>query len=122
MTFQVVPWLLWVIVADQCVASVVVVVGDGQNPSTCNYSALVNGIAQVYASPDPIKTVRFNCKSNVTIHLEDQILLSWSIAIDGNNQVTLDGDGYYRQFRIGIINLNYWDLSSWNQSCTPSRT
>lgn len=76
------------------------VIGDGQDPGTCNFSALLDAAVTV-SSLDGEHLVLFNCSDQVVISFDDQITLSGHVAVDGQHQVTLDGNGFFRQLSVG---------------------
>lgn len=80
--------------------SLQLVIGDGQDPSTCNFSALLNASIAVSSSSGEHQ-ILFNCSDQVVISFDDQIKLSGRVIVDGQHQVTLDGKGFFRQLSIG---------------------
>ena len=99
-------WIRLILCYSMLICSDAVVnIGDGRDPSTCNYTATVVAIGSGDGN------VTFNCgPSVVTIFVQQQILLTTSLTIDGRNRVILDGAGRSRIFFIADSSFSTWDL------------
>ena len=83
----------------------VVIVGDGRDPSTCNYTAVIRAVGSGDGN------VTFNCgPSVVTILVQQQIPLTTTLTIDGRNRVILDGAGNSRIFFIADSSFSTWSM------------